>query len=72
MGVPMDINDNILDAIGHTPLVRLNKVVPEAEIGEILQTHGCDEAVESLIDRALDYGARDNVTAIVVHVERSG
>jgi len=50
----------------------LNKVVPEAEIGEILQTQGCDQAVGSLIDRALEYGARDNVTAIVVHVERSG
>lgn len=25
----MDIKDNVLDAVGHTPLVRLNKVVPE-------------------------------------------
>ncbi len=50
----------------------LSKVVPEAEIGEILQTRGCDEAAGSLIDRALNYGARDNVTAVVVHVERSG
>jgi protein phosphatase len=45
----------------------LNKVVPDVEIGEILQTQGCDEAAGSLIDRALDYGARDNVTAVVVH-----
>lgn len=50
----------------------LNKVVPEPEISEILQTQGCNEAVASLIDRALHYGARDNVTAVVVHVERSG
>ena len=49
----------------------LNKVVPETEIGEILQSRGCDEAAGTLIDRALNYGARDNVTAVVVHVERS-
>jgi len=29
MECQMDIKDSILDAIGHTPLVRLNKVVPE-------------------------------------------
>ena len=29
LGVQMDIKDNILDAIGQTPLVRLNKVVPD-------------------------------------------
>jgi cystathionine beta-synthase len=29
MGIQMDIKENILDAIGRTPLVRLNKVVPE-------------------------------------------
>jgi len=29
LGVQMDIKDNILDAIGQTPLVRLNKIVPK-------------------------------------------
>jgi serine/threonine protein phosphatase PrpC len=47
----------------------LNKEVPDAEIGQILQSGGCDESARALIDRALDYGARDNVTAVVVHVE---
>ena len=28
----MDIIDNILDAVGRTPLVRLNKVVPEGAV----------------------------------------
>jgi serine/threonine protein phosphatase PrpC len=47
----------------------LNKEVSDAEIGEILQSGSCEESVRALIDRALDYGARDNVTAIVVEVE---
>ena len=47
----------------------LNKEVPDAEIGRILQSGSCEESARALIDRALDYGARDNVTAVVVQVE---
>jgi len=47
----------------------LNKVVPDQEISEILRRDGCQFAAQSLIDRALDHGARDNVTAVVVQVE---
>ena len=47
----------------------LNKEVPDAEIGQILQSGSCEDSARALIDRALDYGARDNVTAIVVQVE---
>lgn len=46
----------------------LNKEVPDAEIGQILQSGSCEDSARALIDRALDYGARDNVTAIVVQV----
>ena len=47
----------------------LNKVVPDGEISEVLGKGGCREAAEGLIDRALQHGARDNVTAVVVRVE---
>ncbi len=47
----------------------LNKAVSEAEIADILMRHDCDEAPKALLYRALDNGARDNVTAIVVHIE---
>ncbi len=47
----------------------LNKVVPDGEISEVLGKAGCREAAEGLIDRALQHGARDNVTAVVVRVE---
>ncbi len=47
----------------------LNKTVSDAEISEILQHRSCAEAPKALLYRALDSGARDNVTAVVVHVE---
>ena len=47
----------------------LNKEVPDAEIGQILQSGSCEDSARALIDRALGHGARDNVTAIVVQVE---
>lgn len=47
----------------------LNKTMSDAEIADILQHYGCAEAPKALLYRALDSGARDNVTAIVVHIE---
>lgn len=47
----------------------LNKTVSDAEIGDILQRCGCAEAPKALLYRALDNGARDNVTAVVVHID---
>lgn len=47
----------------------LNKTVSDAEIADILQHRGCAEAPKALIYRALDCGARDNVTAAVVHID---
>ncbi len=47
----------------------LNKTVSDAEIVDILQQNSCAEAPKALLYRALDHGARDNVTAIVVHIE---
>lgn len=47
----------------------LNKTVSDAEISDILQDRSCAEAPKALLYRALDSGARDNVTAVVVHVE---
>lgn len=50
----------------------LNKVMPDAEIAEILRDTPCAEAPQALLHRALDNGTRDNVTAVVVHVEEDG
>ena len=47
----------------------LNKAVPDREISEVLGAASCDAAAEGLIDRALQHGARDNVTAVVVRIE---
>ncbi len=47
----------------------LNKAVSDDEITEILQNGGGRGMAESLIDRALDHGATDNVTAVVVRIE---
>lgn len=47
----------------------LNKVVPDREICEILRHGGGQSTAQSLIDRALYHGARDNVTAVVVQFE---
>lgn len=47
----------------------LNKVVSDHEIGEVLRQGTCTTAAQTLIDRALYHGAKDNVTAVVVQVE---
>lgn len=48
----------------------LTKALPEPEIAAHLLLPTPDEAVSALIDDALVAGARDNVTAIVVHLPR--
>jgi serine/threonine protein phosphatase PrpC len=44
----------------------LSGVLTEAEIAEILTGSPVQEAADRLIERALDQGARDNVSAVVV------
>ncbi|MEW8289647.1 MAG: protein phosphatase 2C domain-containing protein [Candidatus Thiodiazotropha endolucinida] len=46
----------------------LNKEVNDAEIAQILGSHGFQEAVQQLIDLAMERGARDNVTLVLVEV----
>ncbi|MFQ5773090.1 MAG: PP2C family protein-serine/threonine phosphatase [Kiloniellaceae bacterium] len=74
------MDDLIVDAIGHELADGdiyllcsdgLNKVLPDEEIALILERQDCRQAVQSLLQRALDKGARDNVTAIVVHARRA-
>lgn len=47
----------------------LNKTLSDKEIAEILQQRDCAEAPKVLLYRALDNNARDNITAVVVHVD---
>lgn len=47
----------------------LNRQVSDADIASVLASAGCDHAPEALIERALQTGARDNVTALVVDVQ---
>jgi serine/threonine protein phosphatase PrpC len=44
----------------------LIKEVNPQELAEILSQSSCDESSRALIDVALDRGARDNVTVVVV------
>jgi len=48
----------------------LLKEVNSREVTEILSQSGCEESSRSFIDLALERGARDNVTVIVVAAER--
>jgi len=50
----------------------LNKTVPDREIADILTQQSCGEAPRALLYRALDNDARDNVTAVVIHVDGDG
>lgn len=45
----------------------LNKTVPEREIAQILAQGTCLESVRALLHLALVRGARDNLSAVVVH-----
>lgn len=45
----------------------LNKTVPEREISQILAQGTCLESVRALLHLALVRGARDNLSAVVVH-----
>lgn len=47
----------------------LNRQVSDADIASVLATVTCEEAPEILIERALQFGARDNVTALVIDVQ---
>lgn len=47
----------------------LSNVVSDDEMRTMLSDHGYADAAETLIRRALDNGARDNVTAVVVHAK---
>jgi protein phosphatase len=48
----------------------LHGEVPEAELFAILSEHADPgDAVEALVDRALDHGGHDNITVILVEVE---
>ena len=47
----------------------LSNAVDEARIAEVLGRDSCEAAAHSLIDLALSNRARDNVTAVVVHIE---
>lgn len=49
----------------------LNKEVSDAEIAEILGNCGFQEALEQLINLALERGARDNVTLVLVEARLS-
>ena len=48
----------------------LIKEVKPQEVAEILGRSGCDDSSRALIDLALDRGARDNVTVVVVTSDR--
>lgn len=50
----------------------LSNAVPDPEIADILAKTPCENAAKALVYSALDHGARDNVTAVVVHVEGGG
>ncbi|MHB1017882.1 MAG: Stp1/IreP family PP2C-type Ser/Thr phosphatase [Coriobacteriia bacterium] len=51
----------------------LTSMVPDDEIAHVLATSPTpDAAVDELIDRALDAGGQDNVTVVVVDIERHG
>lgn len=47
----------------------LNRQVGDSEIASILTGADCEQATESLIARALETGARDNVTALIVDIQ---
>lgn len=47
----------------------LTDMVPDEEIVEILQIGKSEEQVERLVERALEHGGKDNITAIVCQVE---
>jgi len=49
----------------------LSDVVSHNEIQKVLMSETCQESANALIALALDRGAPDNVTVIVVHMERS-
>ena len=48
----------------------LSDVVSHNEIEMVLKSETCQESANALIDLALARGAPDNVTAVVVHVDR--
>ena len=48
----------------------LTNMVTDQEIGEILDQESPQQAVDDLIERAIDYGGADNITAIVVEPEK--
>ena len=51
----------------------LTSMVPDDEISHVLATAPTpDAAVDELIDRAIDAGGQDNVTVVVVDIERRG
>ena len=45
----------------------LIREVDHGEIAEILDDGGCNKSSQRLIDLALERGARDNVTVVVIH-----
>jgi serine/threonine protein phosphatase PrpC len=45
----------------------LIREVHHQEIADILDDGGCDKSSQRLIDLALERGARDNVTVVVIH-----
>lgn len=47
----------------------LTNMVADGEIGEILEHESLQQAVDELIERAIDYGGADNITAVVVEPE---
>lgn len=51
----------------------LTSMLPDDEIGRVLATSPTpDAAVDELIDRALNAGGQDNITVVVVDIERRG
>lgn len=51
----------------------LTSMVPDGEIASVLATASTpDTAVDELIDRALGAGGQDNITVVVVDIERRG
>jgi serine/threonine protein phosphatase Stp1 len=47
----------------------LNRQVSDPDIAAVLASDGCERAPDVLIERALQSGARDNVTALVIDVQ---
>jgi protein phosphatase len=45
----------------------LIRELDHGEIADILDEGNCDESSQRLIDLALERGARDNVTVVVIH-----